>query len=304
MFSRGTVVTALATPFRDAAVDAAAFVAAVDRQALAGIDAIAVGTAFGEGTLLSFDERAALFETAVVAAAGRLRVFAHVGSNDTMRTIRLAAAAQRAGADAIIVVTPYYNRPGFHGFVRHLEMVAARINMPILVEIDPGRTGVDLTAAEMAEIGRMNAVAGFVDGSGDVGRAALVARRSARPLAYLAGDEPSAAMVDLYGADGVVSAVANLAPAAVRELAGACACGNGVLVRALDRQLRPLMQVLKSGGAPALKFALHVRFGISPSVRLPLVPLGEHDQAHVVAALDQLAAPPATARAEPAEALQ
>lgn len=291
MISRGTAITAMATPYRGDAVDAAAFAAAVDRQASGGTDAIAVGTLFGEGALLTFEERAMLFRAAVEAAAGRMRVFAHVGSNDTMRTVRLGIVAKRAGADAIIVVTPYYNRPGFRGLVRHVEMVAARVGLPIFVEIDPGHTGVDLTADEIAELARIDAVVGIVDGSGEVGRAAAVARHGERPLAYLSGDEPTAAMHNLYGGSGTVGALGNLDPAMAKRMVEACTSANGILVRGLDAHLRPLVQVLKDVGAPALKYALHVRYGDDPAVRLPLMPLGDRARARVLAALDLIAEP-------------
>src|SRR5436190_14648291 len=167
------VLPALVTPFRDGQVDEKAFVALVERQIAAGVHGLVpVGTT-GEGSTLSHEEHRRVVELCVQTARGRVPVIAGAGSNSTAEAIDLVRHAKAVGADAALVVTPYYNRPSQEGLYRHYEAINDAVELPIIVYNVPSRTSIDLSNATLARLAKLPNIVGIKDATGDLGRASL-----------------------------------------------------------------------------------------------------------------------------------
>ncbi|MGH7748514.1 MAG: 4-hydroxy-tetrahydrodipicolinate synthase, partial [Candidatus Dormibacteria bacterium] len=230
-------ITALTTPFRDGALDEAAFVALIERQIAAGVHGLVpVGTT-GETATLSHEEHRRVVELCVAATAGRVPVIAGAGSNATAEAIDLVRHAKDCGADAALVVTPYYNRPSQEGLFRHYAAIAEAVDEPLIVYNVPSRTGVDISDATLARLARLPQIVGVKDATGDMSRPTIQRKACGPEWILLSGDDPSALGYMAHGGAGCISVTANVAPEACASLFEACFKADFAAARAIEAKL-------------------------------------------------------------------
>ena len=219
-------ITALVTPFRDGVVDEDAFVALVERQISAGIHGLVpVGTT-GEGSTLSHEEHRRVVELCVNAARGRVPVIAGAGSNSTTEAIELARHAKTVGADAALMVTPYYNRPSQEGLYRHFAAVNEAVQLPIFIYNVPGRTSVDISNETLARLAELPNIVGVKDATGDLARASQQRLMCGDDWVMLSGDDPTALGYMAHGGHGCISVTCNVAPELVARFYEDCMAGR------------------------------------------------------------------------------
>lgn len=277
---------ALATPFdAGGAPDFDAFGRLLDLHRAAGTHGVVVAGSTGESAALDEGEFQALVEQAATQLGPRMPVVAGCGAAATHKALRLLRIAEAAGAQASLVVTPYYVRPTQEGLYRHFASLADASHMPLVLYNVPGRTGCDLLPETVERLVGRGSVAGIKEARPEPERMrALLALR--RPgFVVLSGDDPTCLRAMLDGADGVISVAANVCPAAFRALAEFALAGRVDEARALDARLAPLYRALslESNPIPA-KWILH-RLGLcGPGLRLPLVELSDAHRAEADAA--------------------
>jgi 4-hydroxy-tetrahydrodipicolinate synthase len=273
---RGSMV-ALVTPFKDSAVDEAALRALARWQIEAGTDGLVPCGTTGEGATLSAEEMVRVVRACVEEARGKVPVIAGCGSNDTRKTIENVQRARQAGADAALVVTPYYNKPTPEGLFRHFEAVAKNGGLPVVMYNVPSRTSVDMLPDTIARCAKVPGIVGVKEASGNVVRVAEILSAGVPPdFAILAGDDMFTLPTLASGGQGVISVVANIAPADLATLCDAWAHGNHEVARNAQIRFAPLVRALFVETNPLpVKHALFRMGRISPELRLPLVPISE-----------------------------
>ena len=279
--------TALVTPFRDGAVDLGAFRALVRRQLDARIDALIVCATTGEAPTLRPDERAALIEAVVELAARQTPVIVGTGSNDTAHAIELSREAEALGADAALVVTPYYNKATQAGLIAHYTAIADAVHIPVIVYNVPSRTGVSCTAETYAALARHPNIAGVKEASGSFALMQDTLSRCGNGFTVWSGnDEDTAALMTLGGA-GVISTTANLIPADMRELTHLALSGSLHKAGLLQLRMAELVRALFCEVNPIpVKTAL-ARLGLcAEEFRLPLCQISDEHRARLYAAMD------------------
>ncbi len=279
-------ITALVTPFRDGRVDEAAFRALVERQVAAGVAGVAPAGTTGESATLSADEHRRLIELCVEACAGRVRVIAGTGSNDTAEAIAMTRHAKTVGADGALVVTPYYNRPSQEGLYRHYAAIAEAVELPIILYNVPARTGVDMATETVVRLSALPNVVGVKDATGDLARPSLMRLACPESFALISGDDASALGYMAHGGHGVISVTSNVAPEACARQMRQAAEGDYAGALALQDTLIGLHTALFADSSPSpTKWAL-ARLGFcTDEVRLPLAPCSQAAQARVRVAL-------------------
>jgi 4-hydroxy-tetrahydrodipicolinate synthase len=280
-------IPALVTPMRgDGAVDYAAWDALLDFHLREGTDAVVVGGTTGESPVLDRTELERLVERARARLAGRMPVIAGSGTNGTAGTIALSRAAESAGADALLVVTPYYNKPTQEGLYRHYSAVADAVSIPVILYNVPGRTACDLLPATIARLSGHPRIVGVKEATGDVGRGQAVLEQSRPGFLLLSGDDPSAAGLMRVGARGVISVTANVAARAMHELCAAALAGRHDEAGSISERLMPLHKALFVESNPIpVKWAVHRLGLIGPTLRLPLTELSAPLRGTVEAAM-------------------
>jgi 4-hydroxy-tetrahydrodipicolinate synthase len=270
-------MTAIVTPFRvDGALDVPALERFVSWQIDAGIDGIVPCGTTGEGATLRPEEHAIVIETAVRTARGRVPVVAGCGTNDTRTTIAGAERAAKAGADALLVVTPYYNKPNRSGMRAHFSAVASAVGLPIVVYNVPGRTGQNLSAEQSLALSEIPGVVGIKEAAANLEQLAAIVEGRRPGFAVLTGDDALALPAVALGADGVISVVSNEAPGPMAELMRAAARGELELARAIHYRLLPLMRAnfMESNPVP-VKTALARLGRCGETLRAPMGPPDE-----------------------------
>lgn len=281
-------IPALVTPFRGGAFDAPAFKRLVDWQIDAGTSALVPCGTTGESPTLGFDEHYRVIDCCIEAAAGRVPVIAGCGSNDTATAIRHMRHAQAAGADAALVVAPYYNRPTQDGLLAHFRALAEASDLPIVVYNVPGRTVTDISAETMCKLAEIPSVVAIKDASGDLARVTVQRAGAGHDFCQLSGNDdlwlPHAAM----GGVGCISVTANVAPRLCAGFAAACAAGDWTRALALHDRLFALHKAMFSDASPGpVKYALsRIHDWFDPEVRLPIIPASAASRAAVDAALE------------------
>ncbi|MGV1682605.1 4-hydroxy-tetrahydrodipicolinate synthase [Sphingopyxis sp. NJF-3] len=281
-------IPALVTPFRGGAFDAPAFKRLVDWQIDAGTSALVPCGTTGESPTLGFDEHYRVIDCCIEAAAGRVPVIAGCGSNDTATAIRHMRHAQAAGADAALVVAPYYNRPTQDGLLAHFRALAEASDLPIVVYNVPGRTVTDISAETMCKLAEIPSVVAIKDASGDLARVTVQRAGAGHDFCQLSGNDdlwlPHAAM----GGVGCISVTANVAPRLCADFAAACAAGDWTRALALHDRLFALHKAMFSDASPGpVKYALsRIHDWFDPEVRLPIIPASAASRAAVDAALE------------------
>ncbi len=282
-------IVALVTPMqRDGAVDWDALQRLVEWHVAEGTNAIvAVGTT-GESATLDVDEHLAVIKAVIKTAAGRIPVIAGTGANSTREAIELTRAAAEVGADAALLVTPYYNKPTQEGLYQHHKAIAEAVAIPQWLYNVPGRTGVDMQNATVARLAGLPNIAAIKDATGNLERGReLIALVGDRMTVY-SGDDPTAHELILLGAKGNISVTANVAPAAMAKVCAAALRGDAESARALSQPLMALHRDLFIESNPIpVKWALQEMGRIGPGIRLPLTELAESCHEPVRAALRQ-----------------
>ncbi len=280
-------IVAIVTPMLESGeVDFPAWDALLDWHVAAGTEGIVVGGTTGESATLAIDEVVELTRRAAARLAGRIPLIAGSGTNDTARSISRTRRLAEAGADAVLAVTPYYNRPTQEGLFRHFTALAEESSVPVILYNVPSRTGVDLLPATAARLAAHPRIVALKEATGDLARLAELIECCGEDLELLSGDDPTAAAAMLAGASGVISVTANVAPAAMRALCDAARGGQAERARELDGPLRVLHGALfaESNPIPA-KWALEQLGLIRAGIRLPLTWLSTTGQNTVREAL-------------------
>ena len=280
------VLPALVTPFRDGAVDEEAFIRLVERQITGGVHGLVpVGTT-GETSTLSHEEHRRVVEICVSVAGGRLPVIAGAGSNSTDEAIELVRHAKTIGADAALVVTPYYNRPSQEGLYAHYKAINDAVELPVLVYNVPSRTSVDIANETLARLAELPNIVGVKDATGDLPRASLQRLMCGEDWVMLSGDDPSALGYMAHGGHGCISVTSNVAPEQTSAFYNLVLRGDWAAALVQQDRLIRLHRALFTDASPApTKFAL-AQLGLSTDdVRLPLVKASEASRAEVLAAM-------------------
>jgi len=271
-------MVALATPMRDdGAVDETALARLVEFHIENGTDAIvAVGTT-GESATLDYDEHCHVMRRAVELAKGRIPVIGGTGSNSTSEAIELTRQAMAIGCDAVLLVTPYYNKPTQEGLYRHFKTLAEAVPIPQILYNVPGRTACDMLPETVARLADISNIVGIKEAQGTVQRAREILERCGERIDVYSGEDGIAREVILAGGKGVISVTANVAPALMREMAAKALAGDRRTAEAIDARLAALHKALFSESNPIpVKWALYEMGMIGPGIRLPLTPLSEH----------------------------
>ena len=280
-------IPALITPMReDGSLDLAAWDRLLDFHLTEGSDAVVVGGTTGESPTVAADELATLIGHAKTRVAGRMPVIAGSGGNSTTRSVALSRAAVEAGADALLVVTPYYNRPTQEGLYRHFTAIADAAGAPVILYNVPSRTSCDLLPETVARLATHRRIIGIKEATGDVARGEAVRRLCPEDFLLLSGDDPTAVALMRIGARGVISVTANVVPRAMHEVCTAALAGRFDQAAALDQHIVPLHQALFVEPNPIpVKWAAERMGLVAAGIRLPLTPLSEARRAAVEQAM-------------------
>ncbi len=270
-------MVAMVTPMQDdGAVDTQALAALVEFHIENGTDAIvAVGTT-GESATLDNEEHCGVIRQVVDRVAGRIPVIAGSGANSTHEAIDLTRCAMDAGADACLLVTPYYNKPPQEGLYQHHKAIADAVAIPQILYNVPGRTACDMLPDTVERLSRIPNIIAIKEATADLERAREIVQRCGDNLDVYAGDDATAMELMLLGGKGVISVTANVAPRAMHELCEVCLLGDRARAEEINASIEGLHRdlFLESNPIPA-KWALHEMGLISTGIRLPLVPLAE-----------------------------
>ena len=279
-------IPALVTPFRDGVVDRDAFKALVERQIKDGSSALVPCGTTGESATLSLEEHEAVVEFCVEITRGRVPIIAGAGSNDTQAGVRLVRHAKTIGADAALVVAPYYNRPNQEGLFRHFSAIADAVQLPLVLYNVPSRTSCDLLPETVGRLSKHPNVVGIKDATGDLGRVALHRELCGPDFILLSGDDVTALGFNAHGGTGCISVTANVAPRMFADLQAATLKGDYATARALNDKLAPLHKALFTDPSPGpTKYALS-RLGLClEEIRSPLFPAADYSRKAVDRAL-------------------
>ena len=269
--------TALVTPFRtNGAIDYSAFARQIDRQIEAGIDALCVCGTTGESSTLTVQEHIHLVDFCVSHVAGRCPVIAGSGSNDTAAALYLCQCAQESGADALLVVTPYYNKTTQTGLIKHYEYLADRVELPIILYNIPSRTGLSFTAETYQILSQHPNINGIKEASGDFSLLADTLALCGEKLNIWSGNDDHTVPMMAMGAKGLISVVSNLAPESMAEMTRWALLGNWEKARELQVKYTPLIRALFSQVNPVpVKAAMKLAGLDSGTLRMPLWEMDE-----------------------------
>ena len=279
-------MTALVTPFEGGLFDVGRFRALVDWQIVSGTHGLVpVGTT-GESPTLSHEEHHEVIAACIGEAAGRVPVLAGAGSNNTEEAIDLARFAEKAGADGLLVVTPYYNKPSQEGLYRHFKAVNDAVGIPIIIYNIPPRSVVDMSIETMKRLYELKNIAGVKDATGNLARTALQRQALGEDFIQLSGEDMTALAVMAHGGHGCISVTSNVAPKLCAEMQEACLAGDFATALKRQDQLTPLHAALFFEPNPAgVKYALSLLGKIGPEIRLPMLAASEAAEKVIKAAM-------------------
>lgn len=279
-------ITALVTPFKDGALDEAALKKFVDWQITEGTNGLVpVGTT-GESPTLSHAEHRRVTELVIETAAGRVPVIAGCGSNSTREAIELMAHAKDAGADAALVVCPYYNKPSQLGLYEHFKALVEACDLPIVIYNIPGRSIVDMTPDTMGRLAAFDTIIGVKDATGDAGRVSATRETCGPDFIQLSGNDDMTIGLMAAGAHGAISVTSNVAPRHCAAFQAACRSGDFAAALKLQDALYPLHRDLFCAPSPGpAKYVLSKLGLCGPDVRLPITPIDAAAMARLDAAM-------------------
>jgi len=279
-------LTALITPFREGRVDEEAFQALIAWQIEQGSHGLVPCGTTGESPTLSEAEHARVTEFAVAAAGGRVPVIAGCGTNSTETSIVRLRHAEAAGADAALVVVPYYNKPSQEGLYAHFAALHEAARLPIIIYNIPGRTGADMSVETMARLAALEQIKGVKDATRDLARVGRQRAACGEGFLQLSGEDPTAVGFNAMGGVGCISVTANVAPAACARMQQATLDGDYATALELQDRLFALHEALFCEPSPApVKYAASLLGLCNPELRGPLVPLSDAGKMRVSAAM-------------------
>lgn len=269
-------ITALVTPFRDGKVDEAALRGLIDFQLENGINGVVPCGTTGESATLNYEEHDHVIEVVIDAVAGRVPVIAGTGSNSTSETIQLTAHARKAGADAALLIAPYYNKPTQQGLYEHYRRVAEEVDIPIILYNVPGRTGVNLLPETVARLSEIESIVGIKEATGDLKQVSEVIEYSRKGFLVLSGDDFTTLPMLAIGCHGVISVTSNVLPKEISDMVRLFKEGRSDEATRLHFSLQALhrMMFIETNPIP-VKTALAMMGMISEEFRLPLVRMAE-----------------------------
>jgi len=284
-------ITAIVTPFKGGSVDEAAFRELIEFQIANGTSGIVPCGTTGESATLSYEEHNRVIELAIESAAGRIPVIAGTGSNSTAETIALTKHAEKAGASAALLITPYYNKPTQQGLFEHYRAVASEVGIPIILYNVPGRTSVNMLPETVARLSEIENIAGIKEATGDLQQVSDVLEYSKKGFVVLSGDDFTTLPLLAIGGHGVISVTSNVVPRMVSDMVAAFAGGRLDEAKNLHYRLQPLHRAmfLETNPIP-VKTALAMMSMIDGEMRLPLTAMAEANKKKLSAALEALGA--------------
>jgi 4-hydroxy-tetrahydrodipicolinate synthase len=275
---KGSIV-ALVTPFRDGALDERSFQDFVEWQIDQGTQGLVPCGTTGESPTLSHAEHNRVVELCVETARKRVPVVAGTGSNSTVEAIALTRHAKEAGADAALIVCPYYNRPTQEGLYQHFKAIADAVDLPIIIYNIPIRSAVDMSVATMARLAKLPNIVGVKDATNDLARPLRTRQAIGKDFCMLSGEDVTALSFNAQGGVGCISVTANVAPRACADMQDAWAKGDIERAMRINDRLAPLHDALFCETSPApVKFGTSLLGKSTPDVRLPLVPASPEAQ--------------------------
>lgn len=284
---KGSMV-ALVTPFTRGRVDVRRLRALVDWHVKHGTSALVPCGTTGESATLSHDEHEQVIELVIEQARGRLPVIAGTGSNNTDEVIRLTRHAQRAGADAALLISPYYNRPTQEGLYRHFRAVAEAVNLPIVLYNIASRTGVNIEPETFGRLSTVRHIVGVKESSGSLEQMSRIKQLCGERFVLISGDDALTLPVLAIGGTGVISVLANILPRQVAQLIHAFERGRLAEARRRHQHLLPITKALFLETNPIpVKTAMGLMRMIDPELRLPLCPLSDANHEKLAAVLRQ-----------------
>ena len=272
---RGSI-TALITPFANGKVDDDAFKRLVEWQISEGTHGLVPTGTTGESPTLSYDEHVHVIDMCIETTRGRVPVIAGTGSNSTQEAIELSQHAEKSGADAVLIVTPYYNKPTQEGLYQHFKAINDAITIPIVIYNIPGRSVIDMKVDTMARLYKLKNIIGVKDATADLQRASQQRMAMGPQFVLLTGDDASALGFMAHGGHGCISVASNIAPRLCAGFQNACMAGDFAKALKLHDQLMPLHDIMFMEGNPGPVKHIAARLGIcGGDMRLPLVPVTE-----------------------------
>jgi len=267
-------MTALVTPFVNGRIDEDAFRAHLDRQIEAGVEALIPAGTTGEAATLSFAEHKQLIKISVQHVNGRVPVIAGTGSNNTAESIELTQAAKELGADAALLISPYYNKPTQEGIYQHYKAVAEAVHLPQLIYNVPGRTNSNILPETVGRLSRLSNIVGIKDATADMEQLTQTINACAGRIEFFSGDDATVLPFMALGGKGVISVVSNVAPRTMRAITDAMSRNDLAAARPLQMSLQGLndMMFVESNPIP-VKAACQVLGWMGGEIRLPLTPL-------------------------------
>lgn len=279
-------ITALVTPFKDGAVDEAAFRSFINWQIEQGTHGLVpVGTT-GESPTLSHKEHDRVIEICVNEVKGRVPVIAGAGSNSTAEAVAFSQHAEKVGADAVLIVTPYYNKPTQEGLYQHFKAINDAVGIPIFIYNIPGRSVIDMSVETMARLYELKNIAGVKDATANLARTSLQRQFMGPDFIQLSGEDATALGFMAHGGHGCISVTSNVAPRLCSEMQEACLKGDYASALKVQDRLMPLHTNLFIETNPSpVKYAASVLGLMEDTVRLPMIPVSESTKTAVRSAM-------------------
>jgi len=272
-------MTAIITPFKDGKIDEGAFRDLIEFQIKNGTDAIVPCGTTGESATLTYEEHGRVIELVVEIVAKRIPVIAGTGSNSTAETIMLTRHAERTGADAALLITPYYNKPTQEGLYQHYKAVAEEVALPLFLYNVPGRTGINMLPETVARLSEIKNIVGIKEATGNLQQISDVIELCRPGFIILSGDDFTTLPILAIGGHGVISVTSNIAPRDVADMCDAFVAGDMKRATALHYKLQPLHRAMFVETNPIpVKTALAMMGRVREEFRLPLVRMGEKNR--------------------------
>lgn len=285
---RGSIVAIVTPMLSDGSLDLPGLNTLLEWHIASGTNAVVIVGTTGESATLSTDEHCDLVAHCVNVVNGRIPVIAGTGSNNTAEALYFTESAKKNGADAALLVTPYYNRPSQEGLYQHFKLIAQGVDLPQILYNVPGRTACDLQLDTVKRLAELENIKAIKDASGDLARGLELIEHCGEQLAIYSGEDALSLPLILAGADGTISVTANVAPELMAQMCAHALAGNEIEASAADKKLEALHRdlFLEANPVPA-KWALQAMGKIGRGIRLPLVELDEQYHVKVLEALSK-----------------
>ncbi len=285
----GYLMTAMVTPFtKENALDVNGIRTLINHLANNGTDTVVIHGTTGEAPTLTVEEKQTLLSVAVAEAVNaKIKVIAGIGANSTQQGVQMAQAAEQAGADGLMVVVPYYNKPSQEGIYQHIAQVAQSTPLPVMLYNVPGRTGADMSAETALRLAAIDQVFAIKEASGNIDKVTEILRLAPEGFSVYSGDDSLTLPMMAVGAKGVVSVASHIVGRQMKQMIDAFATGEPLLAASINHKLFPVMKAMFMAPSPApVKEAL-VHYGLpGGAVRLPLVGLNEEEKNELQAVLE------------------